>query len=294
MDPESGRMELHKLVDFAVGDSVSANAKLCRALLAPLVGRRSRRLNLAARLSLGSPDEGGAVDVDLDLDEDQRRRRALVIKADALQRRLRASKSAEALRVSGVNVCPDGVSKARRLSIGSLIDRTDKAASAGLRSIRLSRRAPDDLLLTEGDVAIVGELNDAMAKINAATLLTQKGEHALSQVESRLRAQQEERGVDMLLKGSRLRAERSIDALDERARGSREERELFVRSRSYSFERAVVKTQQGLPVVDREERRAVQRLLRSGPDESASSQREELARKMRQAACGSQPRDWDV
>ena len=54
-------------------------------------------------------------------------------------------------------------------------------------------------------------------------------------------------------------------ALDERARGSREERELFVRSRSYSFERAVVKTQQGLPVVDREERRAVQRLLRSGP-----------------------------
>ena len=49
--------------------------------------------------------------------------------------------------------------------------------------------------------------------------------------------------------------------MDERARGTREEKNLVVKIRNYNFERALVEMQRGQAVTDRDELKAVEHLL---------------------------------
>jgi hypothetical protein len=73
-----------------------------------------------------------------------------------------------------------------------------------------------------------------------------------------------EPGMDELFKGNHLDRDYSRDAMDERGRGTREERDLFKRHRNFYFERAVVKIQRGQILEDQDELKAVEHLRKPG------------------------------
>ena len=84
-------------------------------------------------------------------------------------------------------------------------------------------------------------------------------------MDSGLDVLQSEPGVEDFLKGNYLETDCSRHTMNERARVTRDERDLFVRHRNYNFERTVVKTQEGQPMTKLDERKPFQRLLK--PDQ---------------------------
>ena len=181
------------------------------------------------------------------------------------------------------------VNQTRWLSIGNLIERTDIMTQNGLMDINFGGRVPEELLLTDDDVILVDRLKAIMAKINSATQLIQSDSYTLGQVEATLDVLKAEPGMNEFFKGDHLDKDYSKDAMDERGRGTREERDLFRRHRNFYFERAVVKIQKGQILEDEDELGAVEHLRKPvRPDVAAGNEHihpgGEFMRRMKDAA----------